>query len=257
VSGLDEVGAGYADLRWHPALRRRAAEVHAEVLVRAAAASAAVEGARVPVDVLRRTDVTAPDAGRDPALAVAVSALRAMVAVDRAAQTLIRAPSQVLARVHAAAAAGRLPPDALGRPRPGSHPALAGVRDLLGGGRGGAGPGRPGGHGPGTSSDLPAVDLAGEVHALVLTADVVPPVSGIAARAMARGVLRVTGLDPLGVGVPERACAVDLVGYRSALRGYRAGDPEGRAGWREWWRSAVLAGAAEGRDAADRVARGG
>ncbi|MGF1664584.1 MAG: hypothetical protein ACFCVG_19330, partial [Kineosporiaceae bacterium] len=106
MTGSEQVGAAYAELRWHPALRRRAAEVHAEVLVRAASASAAAEGARVPVDVLRRTDVTSPDAGRDPALAVAVAALRAMAAVDRAGDTLLRAPAQVVARVHAAAAAG-------------------------------------------------------------------------------------------------------------------------------------------------------
>jgi hypothetical protein len=243
VTGPDEVGAAYAELRWHPALRRRAAEVHAEALVRAASASAAVEGARVPVDVLRRTDAADPAAGRDPALAVALSALRAMLAVDRAGDTLRRAPAQVLARVHAAAAAGRLPEGALGRPRPGAQAALARVRGLLA-----AGPGEP--------AAVGAADLAAEVHALVLTSDAVPPVSGIAARALARGAVRVTGLDPLGVGVPELACATDPAGYRTALAGYARAGEAGRAAWRAWWSAALLLGAAEGRAAADRVAQG-
>ncbi len=247
MSGADEVAAAYTELRWHPALRRRADEVHAEALVRAASASAAVEGARVPVDVLRRTDVTVPEAGRDPALGVAVAALRAMAAVDRAGGTLVQAPAQVLARVHAAAAAGRLPTASLGRPAPGSQATLARLRDLLTAVRGGSGAPLAGS----------AADLAGEVHALILTADAVPPVSGIAARALARGVLRVSGLDPLGVAVPERACAADPAEYLSASRGYASGDRPGRAGWRAWWRSALLAGAVEGRAAADRVMRGG
>ncbi|HEY8721218.1 MAG TPA: cell filamentation protein Fic, partial [Pengzhenrongella sp.] len=45
--------AACEELRWHEAFRRRWREVRAEATVRSARASAALEGARVPVDVLR------------------------------------------------------------------------------------------------------------------------------------------------------------------------------------------------------------
>jgi hypothetical protein len=240
AADLDSVATAYAQLRWHPVLRRRAAEVHAEVTVRAAAASAAVDGARVPVDVLRRTDVTDPAAGRDPALAVAVGAMRAMAAVDRAGATLLRAPGQVLARVHAGAAAGLVAPDLLGRPRPGAGDEVRALVDLL------SAPASP---------SLPAAVRAGDAHAAVVGHDLFPPVSGPVGRAVARGVLVAAGLDPLGVALPEQACADDPAGYRLALRGGAAGE-EGRRAWLSWWCAALVAGARAGGAAADAVALG-
>lgn len=238
AADLDAVADAHTRLRWHPALRRRAAEVHAEVLVRAASASAALEGARVPVDVLRRTDTTDPGVGRDPALAVAVGVLRAMAAVERGGDTLLRAPAQVLARVHAAAAAGLVADEALGRPRAGANHAVGDLVRVL------AAP-----------TSLPAVVRAGEAHAAIVVHDLFPPVSGVVGRAVARGVLVAAGLDPFGVALPEQACADDPSGYRVALARRRTGD-EGREAWLAWWCGALVVGAQAGGVAADAVARG-
>lgn len=237
---LDAVAEAHTRLRWHPALRRRAAEVHAEVLIRAASASAALEGARVPVDVLRRTDATDPAAGRDPALAVAVAVLRAMAAVERGGDTLLRAPAQVLARVHAAAAVGLVPDEALGRPRAGASDTVGDVVRVL------SAP---------ASDSRPAVVRAGEAHAAIVVDDLFPPVSGVVGRAVARGVLVAAGLDPFGVALPEQACADDASGYRVALTRRRTGG-EGREAWLSWWCAALVAGAEAGGAAADAVASG-
>ena len=45
--------AACEELRWHPAMRRRSAECRAEAAVWAARSSAALEGARLPVAVVR------------------------------------------------------------------------------------------------------------------------------------------------------------------------------------------------------------
>src|SRR5436309_2251143 len=50
---VDGAREACAALRWHPALRRRAAEARAESGVRAVRASAALAGARVPVSLVR------------------------------------------------------------------------------------------------------------------------------------------------------------------------------------------------------------
>ncbi|MFC4529760.1 oxidoreductase [Sphaerisporangium dianthi] len=92
----------------HRVLRRRGPEVSAESALRGARASAALEGADVALEVLR-----SGEAGST----VAAGALRASAEIGRLGVTWRTAPRQVLARLHALAAAGLLPGPLLGRPR--------------------------------------------------------------------------------------------------------------------------------------------
>ncbi|WP_248962383.1 oxidoreductase [Sphaerisporangium perillae] len=92
----------------HRVLRRRGPEVSAESALRGARASAALEGADVTLESLRAGEAHSP---------IADGALRASSEVGRLRQTWRTAPRQVLARLHALAAAGLVPEDLLGRPR--------------------------------------------------------------------------------------------------------------------------------------------
>lgn len=225
-----------AELRWHPALRRRAAEVGAEVAVRAAVSVATLGGARVPLDVVRRVagDTATGPPDRDPGVALAVRALRGTLALQRWAQAPPTATLQVLATLHTAAGAGLLEPAELGRPRSGSAPGLAALAAVVAGG------------------DVPAGLRAAVAHAEILTLHAFDPVSAEVAFAFARGVVRWGGLDLLGVGLPEAHAAGDPAGYRGALARY-AEDP---VAWCRWWLGALALGAAHGRQAADAVMAG-
>ncbi|MEU8268789.1 oxidoreductase [Sphaerisporangium sp. NPDC049002] len=107
----------------HRVLRRRGPEVSAESALRGARASAALEGADIPLESLRSGMAGSP---------VAQGALRASSEVGRLSKTWRTAPRQVLARLHAVAAADfyREPsgPGAAGRPgEPGAGPGLTGI----------------------------------------------------------------------------------------------------------------------------------
>src|SRR5450755_4169177 len=104
-------------LRWHQALRRRTAEAAAESGIRAARASAALAGARFPLDLVRDVARGAAAFPDDAAGRTALGAIRALSEVQRLGPRWHQAPAQALARLHVAAAAGLLPDDALGRPR--------------------------------------------------------------------------------------------------------------------------------------------
>jgi hypothetical protein len=230
---VTRVRYAYAELAWHPALRRRSAEVHAEVLVRAASASAALEGARVPVEVLRAATARTGD----PALDTGLAARRAMLVVGAAGARLFRSPAQVLARAHATAASGWVPDEQLGRPRPGAASQVQVVVGALAR--------RPG---------LPTALVAADVQARLLRADAFPPVTGIIARAVARGVVTAGGLDVAGVGLPEEVAAGDPMGYRAAVRGSEGGRDEEH--WPTWWCEALVRGAALGAGVGDEILSG-
>ena len=106
-------------LRWHEALRRRIPEASAESRVRGAQASAALEGATVPLDLVR--DVMRGAAQwplhPDPVELVARGAVTATAESEHVRGLVTRAPLQALARLHVAAAAELLPADQVGRPR--------------------------------------------------------------------------------------------------------------------------------------------
>ena len=245
-------------LRWHPALRKRTAEARAVATIRAARCSAALEGARYPVSLIRdvaRGAATLPD---DASGRLAGGALRALSQARELEKTIAGAPSQALARLHVAAAAGLLPDAELGRPRVGGQPPgdgvgdpnqapigtalnarLAGISDLL------AAP-----------AQAPALIVAALVHAEVITARPFSAGNGVVARAVARTVVIGRGLDPMGVVVWEAAHLDAGPGYVQALLGYASGRPDGVAGWLIHCADAVVKGAGEGQLICDAVLAG-
>jgi hypothetical protein len=255
---IDAARDACTELRWHPALRRRTAEARAEATVRAARCSAALEGARYPVPLIRdaaRGAAVLPD---DASGRLARGTLRALAQAQELENSIAAAPAQALARLHVAAAAGSLPDDELGRPRPGlerpgdgiGEPAqapvgealgarLAGITDLL------AAP-----------ADASALIVAALVHAEILTARPFAAGNGVVARAAARAVIISRGLDPMGVVVWEAAHLDAGPAYFQGLLGYASGRPDAVAGWLIQCADAVTRGAGEGRVICDAVLAG-
>ncbi|WP_308281736.1 cell filamentation protein Fic [Cellulomonas sp. PS-H5] len=271
---VDRARTACEELRWHEAFRRRWREVRAEADVRAARAGAAVDGARVPLDVLRgvATGVGRVGSGGDPGpaaggdsadLRVAVGALRATALAatwrpDLGARAADALPplGQVLARLHAAAGAGWLPEADLGRVRAGD----AAPRDLTGLG---AAP-----DGPAAAERLalltrtvgttraPALVVAAVVHGELLAVRPFAAANGTVARAAARLLVCARGLDPTGAVVPEAGWAAAPLPYLATAARFATGTPEGVAAWIGACADAVVAGADEGRRVADAVLAG-
>lgn len=262
---VDRARTACEDLRWHEAFRRRWREVRAEADLRAACASAAVDGARVPLDLLRGVATgTAPGTSDVEAdLRIAAGSLRATVLAagwrpdlgGRSAPTLPPL-GQVLARLHAAAGAGWLPDTDLGRVRAdGVAP-----QDL-----GGLGPAPAGGEVAErialltrtvAATGAPALLVAAVVHGEVLALRPFVAGNGLVARAVARMLLTGRGLDPTGAVVPEVAWSGTPHPYLAAAARFATGSPEGVAAWVAECADAAVAGAAEGRVVADAVLAG-
>lgn len=260
AAAVDAARTACEELRWHEAFRRRWREVRAEAGLRAAAASAALDGAPVGVEALRgwATGTTAPRGAVD---AVAAGALRAHGVVeaqlpDLGARGGAAGPPlpQVLARLHAAAAADLLPPEEVGRPRTGAPGDLRGLgvppppdvaaarvagvlRDAA-------------------ATRAPALVVVAVVHAELLTARPFTTANGVVARAAARVLATRTGLDPTGTVLPEVAWAAAPAAYLAAAARYATGDPAGVAAWVVATAAAVTQGAAAARGVADEVLAG-
>lgn len=255
-------------LRWHEALRRRIPEAAAESRVRGAAASALLEGAEPAgsagsvalVRDLVRGAVDWGARGQDPVWRVLAGVVRATSATEQVGTAQLRAPAQVLASLHTAATGDLLPMAQVGRPRGageeclewaelGPAPGPEEVRARLGlvhelvAAVGSAG--------------APALLVAAVVHAELLVVRPFVLGNGVVARALERVVLRVGGLDPTGVAVPEVGHA-DRAGvdYRGAVGAYASGDPEGVRLWLMHSAEAVSRAAAEGGRIADAVRAG-
>ncbi len=247
-------------LRWHQALRRRIPEASAESRVRGAHASAGLEGSSIPVDVIRDVmrGALAWPAQPDPVELVTRGVVQATAETEAIAGLVLTAPRQALARLHAAAAAGLVGTDQVGRPRIegevcreftdlGEAPRadvvqerLAGIADLVLAG-----------------SSAPAVVVAAVVHAEIATVRPFVRGNGVVARAMERAVVRATGLDPTGVAVIEAGhSAQGGPAYLGALAAYASGRPEGVALWLGHCCEAMVAAAAEGSRVADAVLAG-
>jgi len=226
-------------LRGHRVLRRSAEKVASESALRGARASAALDGADVPLDVLRRT-VTAGGrlpAAEEPGLR---GALRVAAEVGALRGTWERAPLQALARLHALAAADLVDdPQALGRPEPGAAPRLGALAEALT-----------------ATTSAPALVVAAVVHAEVAAGGAFPTGGGLVARAAARLTLVTRGLDPTAVSVPEVGHVDAGPGsYDLALAAYR----EGGDGLRDWvlhCADAVVLGAREGIAVCEAIQRG-
>lgn len=260
AQAVEDARTACEELRWHEAFRRRWREVRAEAGLRVAAASAALDGAPVGVEALRgwATGTTAAGAGTE---AVAAGALRSQAVVEshlpelggRGAGTGAPLP-QVLARLHAAAAADLLPPDQVGRPRTGPP------RDLRGLGAAPA-PDVAAARVAGVLRDAsttraPALVVVAVVHAELLVVRPFAVANGVVARSAARLLATRTGLDPTGSVLPEIVWQDASPAYLAAAARYATGEPGGVAGWVVAYADAVRRGAALGRGVADEVLAG-
>jgi hypothetical protein len=210
-------------LHHHPMNRTGWAASAAEAALRAARASAALDGTSL-----------APAVGdgvvTDPVLAGAV---RAVEATGRLLGSWRTAPLQALARLHVLAAADLDPEGEPGRPVRGTD-RLALLAELVTGG-----------------SAVPAPVLVAVVHGELLALAPFPSANGVVARAAARLAAIGSGLDPRGLAVPEVGHLRAGAAYREAAKGFATGTPEGLAAWIRHCCDQWVAGAREGRSIAD------
>jgi hypothetical protein len=269
-------------LHRHPVNRTGWAASAAEAALRAARASAALDGAE-----LARADGVVTD----PVLAGAV---RAAEATGRLLGTWRTAPLQALARLHVLAAADLGAAD--GAPglgasdAAGAHDASAvsGAADAAavsgaadahgtsdGSGAHGASAvsgaadsaGAPGRPVRGTErlallaelvtggTSVPAPVLVAVVHGELLVLEPFASANGVVARAAARLAAISSGLDPRGLAVPEVGHLRAGTAYREAARGFAAGTPDGLAAWIRHCCDQWVTGAREGRSIADARAK--
>jgi hypothetical protein len=221
-------------LHLHPVNRTGWAASAAEAALRAARASAALDGARLAA-IDNTAESTVADArGGDGVIAdpVLAGAVRAVEATGRLLGVWRSAPLQALAQLHLLAGAD-LTPDTLGRPAVGAG-RLALLAELVAGG-----------------TAAPAPVLAAVVHGELLALAPFPSANGVVARAAARLSAIASGLDPRGLAVPEVGHLRAGAEYRRAAEGFASGTPEGLAGWIRHCCAQWEAGAREGRSIAD------
>ncbi len=228
ASGVEQVRSAITALRRHPSNRTGWPRTAAAASVRAARASAALDGAPLALD-LDAASVA------DPVLA---GALRVAAAIGSLSAVWTRAPMQALAKLHTLAAADLVPSDDLGRPR-----VAPGCRRKVG--RSGR---------TGDSDRWPAPVQIALVHGELLAIAPFGVADGVVARAAARLTMISSGLDPAGLGVPEVAHLRSGPRYRELAAGYRTGAPAAVDEWiGEVCRCLVL-GAREGVSIADSAA---
>jgi Fic family protein len=247
-------------LRWHQALRSRIPGAAAESRVRGARASAALDGAEMDLEVVRdlMRGARAWSPSPDPLEATLQGAVQATAETEHIRALVASAPSQALARIHAAAAAHLLPQSQVGRPRQAGEVSLefsdlgpspdetivrqrlSGILDLLL-----------------CARDSPAVVVAALVHAEIATVRPFVRGNGLVARAMERAIIESSGLDPSGVAVVEVGHSDGgSAAYLGALAAYATGSPQGVALWIRHCAGAVVVGAEEGVRIADAVLLG-
>ena len=247
-------------LRFAETLRRRIPEAAAESRVRGARASAALEGAEVPVARVRSVMSGAAGWGSDPVELVVRGALQATAESEHVVGLVLSAPWQALARLHVAAMAGVLPAAQVGRPRSAGEDARelvevgpAPVATAVAGRLQAVAEVCQAARIPG----VPGLVVVAVVHAEVASVRPFVRGNGVVARAVERAVLQATGLDPTGVAVPEvghlRGGSAPYVG---ALAAYATGTPDGVALWLRHVAEAVVAGADEGMRVCAAVAAG-
>ncbi|MFJ6196549.1 oxidoreductase [Micromonospora sp. NPDC092111] len=203
----------------HRALRRQGGQVAAEVSLRSAVASAALEGYDHEREAVRAGTVTEP---------VLQGALRVAGALPGLTELWPKAPRQALARLHVLAARDVLTEAELGRPV--SDPVVAarldGLAGLVAGG-----------------TTVSPLVLAAVVHGELLNLRPFAGPSGVVARAAARLVLMSRGLDPRGlvaVDVGHREREPEYVGAAGA---FATGTPDGLRSWLRHYLAAVEVGA--------------
>lgn len=204
----------------HPALRRRGGQVAAEVSLRSAVASAALEGHGYPREDVRAGLVTDP---------VVQGALRVAEAIPGLVERWPKAPRQVLARLHVLAARDALPADLLGRP---ADPAAAARVDALAAVVAGG-------------TRVPPLLLAAVVHGDLLASAAFPGPNAVVARAAARLVLISGGSDPRGLVAIEVGHLARQPEYVGSAGAFATGTPDGLRAWIRHCAAAVGLGAEE------------
>jgi hypothetical protein len=186
-------------------LRRTGPELTVESLLRGAHASAVLAGSGSDLAAVRA------GAGDEPARA----AVRVSTELLGLSASWSRSPLQTLARLHALAAGGAVPPDELGRPHDAAGAAR--LRDL--------------GRLLSSPTSAPALVVAAVVHAELQTAAPFGSADGLVARAAERLVLVSRGVDAKSLVVTEAGHLQLRAAYESNLRAYRDG---GRSGVQAW-----------------------
>ena len=206
-----------------PANLRGGAATAAEASVRAARASAGIDGANP--ELPSGGDVT------DPVLA---GSLRAAEALESLLPTWRRAPMQALARLHVLAAADLVTDlDTLGRPvRAGGRLEL--LAQLITG-----------------ATSVPGPVLTAVVHGELLALKPFGTADGVVARAAARLSMVATGLDPKSLSVPEVAYFRRVPKYLELSEGFASGKPDGVRDWVLFCCEAFEAGAREAKSISD------
>ncbi|GIF74062.1 oxidoreductase [Asanoa siamensis] len=211
----------------HRALRRQGGAVAAEVSLRSAVASAALAGHGYDREQVRAGVVTDP---------VVQGCLRVASALPSLAETWVKAPRQVLARLHVLAFRGAVPADQLGHPVAGfsAGSRLDALASLVAGG-----------------TSAPPLVLAAVVHGELLTLRPFAGEPGVVARAAARLTLMSSGFDPRGLIAPEighLAREPECVGAAGA---FATGTPDGVRSWLRHCFTAVSLGASALTEAAE------
>lgn len=226
AEAVDTARGAVDEVHRHPANRDGWAATAAEASVRAARASAAVDGA----------DPSLPDDGtvQDPLLA---GSLRVAEALGPLLSTWERAPLQALARLHVLAAADLVTDtDSLGRPDLGDRGSdrLDLLARLLTG-----------------ETAVPGPVRVAVVHGELLALRPFPTANGVLARAAARLTMISTGLDSKGLIVPEVAAFRAGARYGTLADEFASGGADALRAWVLWNCQAVEAGAREAKSIAD------
>ncbi|MFY1685597.1 oxidoreductase [Micromonospora sp. WMMD730] len=203
----------------HRALRRHGGQVAAEVGLRSAVASAALEGYDHEREAVRAGTVTEP---------VLQGSLRVAGALPGLTELWPKAPRQALARLHVLAARDVVAEAELGRPvaDPVVAARLDGLAGLVAGG-----------------TTVSPLVLAAVVHGELLNLRPFAGPSGVVARAATRLVLMSRGFDPRGlvaVDVGHRERQPEYVGAAGA---FATGTPDGLRSWLRHYLTAVEVGA--------------
>lgn len=216
----------------HRALRRHGGQVAAEVSLRSAVASAALEGYVHDREAVRAGTVTDP---------VLQGALRVAGALPGLTDRWSKAPRQVLAKLHVLAARDVVAEERLGRPV--ADPAVGARLDILAGLVTGG-------------TRVPPLVLAAVVHGELLALRPFAGPSGVVARGAARLVLMSTGFDPRGlvaVDVGHREREPEYVGASGA---FGTGTRDGLRSWLRHYTSAIEVAAGQLTEIGDEILAG-
>ena len=203
----------------HPALRRNGGAVAAEVGLRSAVASAALDGHPHDRELVRDGLITDP---------VLQGALRVSGSLDGLTAMWLRAPRQALAKLHLLAARGSVPDGDLGRPRvdPVISMRLDGLAQTVADG-----------------ASRSTLLVAAVVHGELLALDAFAGPSGVVARGAARLALIAGGFDPRGLLAVDVGHLARQPEYVGAAGAFATGTPDGLRSWFKHYAAAVIVAA--------------